>query len=94
MWQPKDYPVKCHVCGREYTRRSEFLSGMAWVVGDREFTVYACPGKHSREQVRDAYLKITGQRPEAFVYPSGAQINDTLRVIEIRCRAAGYEVAA
>lgn len=39
----KDYPCKCHVCGREFTIRSEFLSGTDWYLEDgRVVTMVSC----------------------------------------------------
>ena len=53
------YPCICHVCGNEFDRESQVMAGPTLKGSDgRERLMYACPGKHTREEIRAAWTNL------------------------------------
>ncbi len=57
MWTKKIYKCRCGVCGREWDKESEFISGIMYQ--DNRVRLN-CEGefKHTVEEVREAWKKL------------------------------------
>jgi hypothetical protein len=59
MWKKKEYPAICHVCGKEHTVVSEFVSfSMSRQMPDGTMRGIVSCGDHDKYEIREAYAKL------------------------------------